>query len=61
MLQSVHKDLVVEHGLVVTFFLLGHLLQEELLLHEGVVQLGVGVAELVVFDEELEPLSQPGL
>ena len=61
MLKGVNKDLIVEHGLVISFFLLSHLLQEELLLYEGIVQLGVGVAELVVFDKKLEALGESGL
>jgi hypothetical protein len=59
--ERVHEDLIVEHGFVVSFLLLSHLCHEQFLLHEGVVELGVGIAELVVFDEELEPLGEAGL
>lgn len=61
MFECVHEDLIVEHGLIVSFLLLPDLSHEELLLHEGIVELGVGVAELVVFDEEFEPLGEAGL
>ena len=61
MLQCVDKCLIVEHGLVISFFLFLDLLQEQFLLDEGVVELGVGIAELVVVDEELKPLSESGL
>jgi hypothetical protein len=50
-LQGIHEDLIVEHALVITFFLFLDLPHEELFLDEGVVKFGVGVAELVVFDE----------
>ncbi len=61
MFQCVYEHIVVEHGFVITFLLLLHLGHEELLLHEGVVQLGVGIAELVVLDEEFESFSETGL
>lgn len=60
MLQRVHEHVIVEHALVVSFFFLAHLLQEQLLLHEWVVEFGVGVAELVVFDEEFEAFGESG-
>jgi hypothetical protein len=60
-LERIHEDLVVEHGLVVSLLLLADLREEELLLDEGVVELSVGIAELVVLDEELESLSESGL
>jgi len=59
-LEGINEDLVVEHALVVSFLLLLDLLKEELFLDEGVIELGVGVAELVVLDEEFEPLSESG-
>jgi hypothetical protein len=59
--ERIDEDLVIEHGFVISFFLLLYLQQEEFLLHEGVVQLSIGIAELVILNEELEPLSQSGL
>ena len=61
MLQRIHKHLIIEHGFIVTFLLFAHLRQEELLLHEGIVEFGIGVAELVILDEELKTLSQTRL
>jgi len=59
-LEGIHEDLVVEHALVVSFLLLLDLLEEELFLDEGVIEFGVGVAELVVLDEEFEPFGESG-
>jgi len=61
MLKSINEDLVVEHRFIISFFFLFHLLHEELLLDEWVIELGVCVTKLMVFDEELESLSQSGL
>ena len=57
MLQRIDERLVVEHRFIVSLFLLFDLLKEELLLDEWVVQLGVGIAKLVVVDEQLEPFA----
>ena len=61
MLESIDECLIIEHGLVISFFFLLNLLEEQLFLHEGVIQLSVGIAEFVVVDEELKPLSESGL
>ena len=57
MLQRIDERLVVEHRFIVSLFLLFDLLKEELFLDEWVVQLGVGIAKLVVVDEQLEPFA----
>lgn len=61
MLQGIDEHLIVEHAFVISFFLLLDLAHEEFLLYERVVEFGVGVAKLVVLDEEFEPLSKSGL
>lgn len=58
MLQSIHKDLIVEHTLIITFFLLLDLFQKEFFLDERIVEFSVSVAELVVLDEEFESFSE---
>lgn len=61
MLQGVHEHVVVEHGFVISFILLLHLIKEQILLHEGIVEFGVGIAELMVVDKQLEALGESRL
>ena len=56
------EEVLVQHlGLVVAPLPLLHLLFKALTLVDGVVQLGVGVCQLAVADEQLEPLGQAGV
>ena len=59
--QSVDKSLIVEHGLIISFFFLLNLLHEQLFLDEGIVQLSVSVTELVVVNEKLKSFSKSWL
>lgn len=61
MFESSNEIRIVAHGLIVASILGLHLLHEQLLLHEGVIQFGVRIAQLMVVDEELEAFSQPSL
>lgn len=61
MLQRIHKHLIIEHRLLISFVFLLHLIHEELFLDEGIVQFGVGVTQLVVVDEEFEAFGEAGL
>lgn len=61
MFQGIHEHVVVVHGLVVTSVLLVDLIHEQLLLLEGVIQLSVGVAKLMVVNEKLKSLAQSWL
>ena len=55
-------EVLVEHvGLVVAELALLGLLREAVELHDGVVELGVGVAELAAVDEALEALGHRGV
>lgn len=58
MLKGIDKDLIVEHRLIISFFFFLYLLQEELFLHEGVIELSIRITELMVLNEELEPFSE---
>ena len=58
MLQSIHEHVIIEHGFIISLFLLLDLLHEQVLLDEWVVQLCVGITEFVVVDEQLESLSE---
>ena len=57
MLERIHKSLIVKHRFVVSSLLLLHLLQEQILLHKGIIQLRIRIAKLVVINKELKPLS----
>lgn len=61
MLESINKCLIIEHRFVVTFFFFLDLLEEKLLLCEGIIQLGIRVAELMMVNKQLKPLSDPRL
>ena len=56
--ERAHKVIVDVHRLVVALGLEGGLLLEALELVDRVVQLGVGVRQLLAGDEELEPLGE---
>lgn len=56
----VHKGLVDTLGLVITLSLLPALLLKSLSLIEGIVQLGVGVANLLSSNECLESFTDTG-
>lgn len=58
MFQCVNECFIVEHWLVISFFLFSNLLHEEFLLDEWIVQFCVCVTELVVVDEKLESFCQ---
>ena len=58
MFQSIHKDLIVEHTLIISFFFFLNLLQKQLFLDKGIIEFGVGVTEFVVFDEKFEPFGE---
>jgi hypothetical protein len=57
-LKGIDKDLIVEHGLIVSFLFFLYLLEEELFLNEGVIELSICIAELMVLNEELESFSE---
>lgn len=61
MLQGVDKRLIVEHALIISFFFLFHLLHEQILLDEWIIEFSEGVAELHILDEEFESLSETRL
>ena len=61
MFECIDEDLVIEHGFIISFFLFLYLLLEEFLLHKWIVELSIGIAELVILNEELEPFSQSRL
>lgn len=56
--SRINESLIVTLCLVISKILLPHLLLEVGLLDEGIVQLGVGVAELASGDETLETFTQ---
>jgi len=58
MFKSIDKDLVVEHAFVITFFFFLDLSKEKILLDEGIIEFGIGVTELVIFDEKLKPFGE---
>ncbi len=58
MFQSIYEHLIVKHTLIVSFFLLFHLTHKEFFLYKRIVKFSVGIAELVIFDEQLESFSQ---
>ena len=58
-LERIDERLVDILRLVVALLLLPHLLLEPQPLLERIVQLGVGVAELLPAHEALEPLAEP--
>jgi hypothetical protein len=59
-LKRINEDFVIEHGFIISFVLLLDLIQKQLFLDEGVIELCVGIAQLVVVNEQLETLSQSG-
>lgn len=61
MLQSDAEVLVQTLCLLVSLRLVLRLLHKALPLHDGVVQLGVGIRQLGVVHEQLEPLAEPRL
>ena len=60
-LEGADKVEVDEHGLVVAFLAEAQLLLETAQLVDGVVELGVGVGQLLAADEELETLGELGI
>ena len=59
--EGADEVVVDEHGFVVTFLREAQLLFEAQALVDGVVQFGVGVAQLLAVDHELEALGQLGV
>ena len=60
-LQGTEEVLIDDHGLVVALVGQLHLLNETLLLIDGVVELGVGVGQLLTIHHQLEALGEAGL
>ena len=60
-LQGAQEVVVDDHCLVVTLVSELHLLDETLLLVDGVVQLGVGIRQLLAVYHQLEAFGQSGL
>jgi hypothetical protein len=60
-LEAITEIFIVSHSFIVSLLLVLNLLDEDLALLEGIVQLSESVSEFVVVDEELESLSHIGL
>ena len=58
MFQSIDEGLIIKHRFVISFLLLFNLLHEQFLLDEGIIQLSVSIAELMMVNEKLESFSQ---
>ena len=58
MFQGIYEYLVVEHTFIVSFFLLSDLVHKELFLYKRIVKFSIGIAELVILNEQLESLSE---
>ena len=60
-LEGTHEVVVDEHGLIVALLAQAKLLLEALQLVDGVVELAIGVAQLLTVDHELETLGELGV
>jgi hypothetical protein len=54
MLECFDELSIVAHSFIISIFLCLHLLEEEFLLNEWVIQFGVGVSQLLEVDEKFE-------
>lgn len=54
MLECLDEVSIVAHGLIIAFILVLHLLQQQLLLHEWIIKLRVGVAQFMLIDEQFK-------
>ena len=58
MLQSIDESFIVKHAFIVSFFFFFHLLHKEVFLDKWIIQFSVGIAELMIFDEEFKSFSK---
>ena len=58
MFQGIDEDLIIEHALVISFFFFFDLLQEEFFLDKGIIEFGISITELMIFDEEFKSFGE---